>query len=242
MLTGSINKNQLQGAVDISSFEGAGTASEVTALPPGLPRQNVNLLVGDPSTWNMTASSTLGQLEVADRASININFNEPPGNFRTLVAQSLTLVPNNSTDHGATFGMNVDLPNFRGDLLVIQTPTGGFSQHLLQITNPNQSQDPQVNRALLVVISAQTSGLEFPSNIVDAGTFKYESRRGDKTPLTPDPNNWYLVRTDTPEPSPTSTNFYTNTASESDPASNPNSNTLAESDTFADSITVSPTY
>jgi outer membrane autotransporter protein len=205
MLTGSINKNQLQGAVDISSFEGAGTASEVTALPPGLPRQNVNLLVGDPSTWNMTASSTLGQLEVADRASININFNEPPGTFRTLVAQSLTLVPNNSTDHGATFGMNVDLPKFRGDLLVIQTPTGGFSQHLLQITNPNQSQDPQVNRALLVVISAQTSGLEFPSNIVDAGSFKYESRRGDKTPLTPDPNNWYLVRTDTPEPGPTPT-------------------------------------
>ena len=59
------------------------------------------------------------------------------------------------------------------------------------------------------MISNQSSGLEFPSNQVDAGTFKYESQRGDNTPVTPDPRNWYLVRDDqttqpaaTPAPTP----------------------------------------
>jgi outer membrane autotransporter protein len=189
-LTGAINRNALKGAVDISSFEGATTAGQVTGLPP----QKVNLLV-DPSTWNMTASSTLDQLEVFPGALININYLETSGSFRTLVARSLT-------GSGGIFAMNVDLPAFQGDLLVVQTPTAGFNEHHLQIINLNQSQTPQVNRALLVVISAQTSGLEFPSNQVDAGAFKYESRRGDNTSLTPDEHNWYLVRTDQPEPSP----------------------------------------
>jgi outer membrane autotransporter protein len=115
-----------------------------------------------------------------------------------------TLVANSLTGFGGTFAMNVDLPNFRGDLLVIQPTTAGFNEHQLQITNLNQGQDPAANRALLVVISNQTSGLEFPSNQIDAGTFKYESQWGDSTPITPDPHNWYLVRDDeTPQPTPT---------------------------------------
>ena len=190
-LTGAINPNQLTGAIDIASAEGITFATGFA----GLPKQNVNLLV-DPSTWNMTASSTLDQLEVFPGALVNLG-GSASGPFRTLVAKSLT-------GSGGSFAMNVDLPNFRGDLLVIQTPTAGFNQHQLQITNLNQGQDPAAHRALLVVISNQSSGLEFPSNQVDAGTFKYESQRGNNTPITPDLRNWYLVRDDeTPQPSPT---------------------------------------
>jgi outer membrane autotransporter protein len=190
-LTGAINQNRLAGAIEIASAEGVTSATGFT----GLPKQNVSLLI-DSSLWNMTASSTLNQLEVFPGALINFS-GSASGPFRTLVANSLT-------GFGGTFAMNVDLPNFRGDLLVIQTPTAGFNEHQLQITNLNQGQDPAAHRALLVVISNQTSGLEFPSNQVDAGTFKYESQRGDNTPTTPDPHNWYLVRDDeTPQPTPT---------------------------------------
>jgi outer membrane autotransporter protein len=190
-LTGAINQNRLTGAIDIASAEGVTFATGFT----GLPKQNVSLLI-DSSAWNMTASSTLNQLEVFPGALINFS-GSAGGPFRTLVANSLT-------GFGGTFAMNVDLPNFRGDLLVIQTTTAGFNQHQLRIINLNQGQDPAANRALLVVISNQTSGLEFPSNQVDAGTFKYESQRGDNTPITPDPRNWYLVRNDeTPQPTPT---------------------------------------
>jgi outer membrane autotransporter protein len=115
------------------------------------------------------------------------------------------LVTRSLIGSGGIFGMNVNLPALIGDLLVVQTASAGFNEHHLQIINLDQSHDPGVNKALLVVISAQTSGLEFPSNQVDAGTFKYQSRRGNNTTVTPDPNNWYLVRTDTPEPSPTPT-------------------------------------
>jgi hypothetical protein len=162
-LTGWINENTLKGAAGIASFEGPSTADGIAAL--SLPKQNVNLLV-DPSTWNMTASSTLDELEVLSGALININFGETtalPGAFRTLVTRSLI-------GSGGIFGMNVNLPALIGDLLVVQTASAGFNEHHLQIINLDQSHDPGVNKALLVVISAQTSGLEFPSNQVDAGT------------------------------------------------------------------------
>ena len=71
--------------------------------------------------------------------------------------------------------------------------------NILQITNLDQAKDPAANRALLVVLSSQTSGLEFPNNQVDAGTFKYRSERGDGSPATPDRHNWYLVRADETE-------------------------------------------
>jgi hypothetical protein len=66
-LTGWINQNTLKGATAITSFEGPSTADGIGAL--SLPTQNVNLLV-DPSTWNMTASSTLNELEVFPGALI----------------------------------------------------------------------------------------------------------------------------------------------------------------------------
>jgi hypothetical protein len=101
-----------------------------------------------------------------------INFPSPgsSGNFHTLVV-------NNLIGSGAIFGMSVDLANLRGDLLVIQTPStpppGGFNEHKLLITNINQGSDLPGNEALLVVKTAQTTGLAFPSNKVDGGTFKY---------------------------------------------------------------------
>ena len=67
----------------------------------------------------MTASSTLDQLQVFPGALINFA-GSANGAFKTLVANSLT-------GFGARFAMNVDLPNFRGDLLVIQSSTAGFN-------------------------------------------------------------------------------------------------------------------
>jgi pertactin len=109
-------------------------------------------------------------------ATININFKEPSGSFRTLVANSLT-------GSGTTFGMNVDLGNRKGDLLVIQTPTtpppGQTIEHKLLITNINQGKDLSGNAALLVVKTANISGLAFPSNKVEGGTFNYVTEEGD---------------------------------------------------------------
>jgi Pertactin len=116
-LTGGINQNQLTGAINIDSAE------PIT----GLPMQNVNLLIDGSRTWNMTASSTLAQLEVFPGALINF-VGPTSGPFRTLVVHSLT-------GTGGIFAMNVDLPNLPGDLLVIQAPTAGFNEHHLQITN-----------------------------------------------------------------------------------------------------------
>jgi outer membrane autotransporter protein len=197
-LTGAINQNQLTGAIGIASAEGFTSAAEFTELP----KQNVNLLIDQTSTWNMTASSTLNELEVLPGASIN--FVEPHNHFRTLVAKFLT-------GTGGIFAMNVDLPKLRGDLLVIQTAIAGFNEHHLQITNLDQATDPPPNSGLLVVVSNQTNGLEFPSNLVDAGTFKYETQRGNGTSVAPDPHNWYLVRADEisppqpPTPTPSAT-------------------------------------
>src|SRR5262249_49044673 len=148
------------------------------------------------SIWNMTDSSTVNDLSVSGDPS-RINFPSPgsSGNFHTLVV-------NNLIGSGAIFGMNVDLPNLRGDLLVVQTPAPVGNIHQLQITNINQGQDLPADSALLVVKTAQTSGLEFPSNEVDAGTFKRVTERGDSdNPVgATDPHNWYLVREDEPEP------------------------------------------
>src|SRR6516162_8102673 len=182
------NKNDLTGASGVDPAE---------PIPASL-LKTVNLAVDGSSTWDMTASSTVNNLTVNGDPP-QINFPKPSSdNFHTLVV-------NNLIGSGGNFGMFVDLPNLRGDLLVVQTPAPVANTHHLEITNINQGQDLPVNSALLVVQTAQTSGLEFPSNEVDAGTFKRVTERGDSDNPggATDPHNWYLVREDEPEPTPT---------------------------------------
>jgi outer membrane autotransporter protein len=185
-LTGATNENSLAGAIEIASAEGFTTAADFTEFP-GLPKQNVNLLVDETSTWNMTKSSTLDELEVFPGALIKfVGPNNGP--FTTLAAKSLT-------GSGGIFAMNVDLGRAKGDLLVIQTTIAGFNEHHLRITNLDQGADLPPGTALLVVVTNQTSGLEFPSNLVDGGTYKYETERGNgRSGL--DKHNWYLIRAD----------------------------------------------
>ena len=153
--------------------------------------QNANAVAIDgTSRWNMTGNSTIDSLSVSSGA--RVNFISTKENFKTLVTNSLT-------GNGGIFGMNVNLPAFQGDLLEIQDTSQGA--HSLSISNLNQGADPVPNKALLVVTTGDGQA-QFRSNLVDAGTFKYEVQRGNGLPATPNENNWYLVRGDevTPEP------------------------------------------
>ena len=186
ILSGAINENNLTGAI-LSD-----PAEPITGSPP-LPPRTITLNIDGTSTWNMRTSSTLDTLNVSPGAQVNF-LNSP----------FTTLVTNNLTGHGGIFGMNVDLPAFKGDLLVAQLSSQG--SHSLQITNLNQSVDLAPNTALLVVITGDGRAT-FTSNLVDAGTFKYEVQRGNGLNPTPNEDNWYLVRADEvkPEPSPEAT-------------------------------------
>lgn len=178
------NSSTFTGAINPdTTLTGPDGLNPAETIPASLP-ENVNLTVDGTSIWNMTESSTLGQLSVASGAKININFKEPSGSFRTLVVNSLT-------GSGATFGMNVNLPALRGDLLVVRNISQG--SHLLVINDFSQSADP--NTALLVVMTHDGQAT-FRSNLVDAGTFKDLLQRGNGSSLIPNENNWYLVRGD----------------------------------------------
>ena len=175
-LTGAINQNQLTGAVGIEPAEPIAN----------LPRQNVNLGIDGASHWNMTASSTLNTLTVNPGARVTSI--DPPSDqpFKTLVM-------NNLVGTGATFGMNIDLGQIRGDLLAILTSSQGL--HLIEFSNRDQSADLPVNVALLVVKTAD-GGAGF-SGETDGGTFKYFVVHGaDGSTVTPVKQNWYLVRGD----------------------------------------------
>src|SRR5271166_512273 len=175
-LTGAINQNQLTGAVGIEPAE------PITNLP----RQNANLSIDGNSHWSMTASSTLNALTVNPGA--RVTFVDPPSDqpFKTLVMNKLV-------GTGATFGMNIDLGQIRGDLVAILTSSQGL--HLIEFSNRDQSEDLPVNVALLVVKTAD-GGAGF-SGETDGGTFKYFVVHGvDGSTVTPVKQNWYLVRAD----------------------------------------------
>ena len=133
----------------------------------------------------MTASSTLNTLTVNPGA--RVSFVDPPSDqpFKTLVM-------NNLVGTGATFGMNIDLGQIRGDLVAILTSSQGL--HLIEFSNRDQSEDLPVNVALLVVKTAD-GGAGF-SGETDGGTYKYFVVHGDESTATPVRNNWYLVRAD----------------------------------------------
>ena len=176
-LTGAINQNQLTGAAGINPAE--------PIIMANLPPRNVSLGIDGASVWTMTASSTLNTLAVNPGA--RINFVAPPSDqpFKTLVM-------NNLVGTGATFLMNIDLGQIRGDLIAILT--GSQGRHLIEFANRDQSADLPVQVALLVVTTAD-GGAGF-SGQTDGGTYKYFVVHGDESRVTPVRNNWYLVRGD----------------------------------------------
>ena len=180
-LTGAINANTLTGAVGINPAQ----------PPAGLPPENVNVNIDSSSAWNMAASSTVGTLNVA--AGAHISFLHPSPGFTTLALNKLT-------GSGGVFTMDVNLPARQGDLLTIQTLSQG--NHLLNIFNRNQSADLPAETALLVVRTPD-GGAGF-SGEIDGGTYKYFVVHGDGSAVTPNPNDWYLVRGDEINPNPPS--------------------------------------
>ncbi len=183
-LTGWINQNALTGAFGVNPND---PPSAFNALPPS----NVNLSL-DPSTWTMTASSTLNTLSVTPGSRIIFSPPATGGPFKTLVT-------NNLLGTRATFAMNVDLPVFRGDLLVVSQRSEGA--HLVSFNNQPQDVEVPANRALLVV---QTSdGASSFQGEADAGTFRIQLVRGNSSTLLPNQNSWYLFREGQPVPPPT---------------------------------------
>lgn len=188
VLSGAVNRNSLTGAINLNSAEPISN----------LPKTNVSVSVSSSSIWEMSASSTLDSLTLDGLGRVNFAAGD----------QFKTLVTNQLSGQLGILGLNVNLPDFRGDLLAVQNASEG--SYLVAINNINQSQDPEVNRALLVVQTTD-GGARF-AGITDAGTYKYLVVRGiSGSSLRPDPNSWYLVRADevlptpTPTPAPTAT-------------------------------------
>ena len=187
LISGSDGGSSLTGWINQNTLTGAAGLEPADPFPfQNLPRQNVNLGIDGNSRWSMTASSTLNTLTVNPGA--RVTFVDPPSDqpFKTLVM-------NNLVGTGATFGMNIDLGQIRGDLVAILTSSQGL--HLIEFSNRDQSEDLPVNVALLVVKTAD-GGAGF-SGETDGGTFKYFVVHGvDGSTVTPVKQNWYLVRAD----------------------------------------------
>jgi Pertactin len=162
VLTGAINENNLIGAAGINP------APQISNPISGVfPPFTVNLGIDSTSIWNMRASSTLDTLTVNPQA--HINFPDPPADpFRTLVM-------NNLVGTGGIFGMHVDLGLIQGDLIEILKTSEGT--HLLTFVNLTHGSDLPVNKALLVVTTADF-GARFEGE-ADGGTFRYFVVHGD---------------------------------------------------------------
>jgi outer membrane autotransporter protein len=180
VLNGATNQNSLTGATGIIPNPGP---PQVNPLISGPLPFTVNLGIDSTSIWNMRASSTLDTLAVNPQA--HINFPDPPASFKTLVM-------NNLVGTGGIFGMHVDLGLIQGDLIQILKTSEG--EHLLTFVNLTQKSDLPVNKALLVVTTADF-GAGFNGE-ADGGTFRYFVVHGDGSSVTPVKSNWYLVRGD----------------------------------------------
>jgi outer membrane autotransporter protein len=197
VLTGAANEHQLTGATGINPSP---VVNPLIFPAPPPPPFTVNLDIDSTSRWTMRASSTLNNLTVNPRASIN--FADPPADpFKTLLV-------NNLSGTGGIFKLNNDLAAIKGDLIEILAKSEG--RHLLTFNNRTAGSDLPVNTALLVVRTSD-GGAGFTGQ-EDGGTFRYFVVHGDGSSVTPVRNDWYLVRGDeinppqTTPPPPTNPN------------------------------------
>src|SRR6202012_5693825 len=125
-LTGAVNRNQLSGASGINTNE----------TIPGNLVKNVNVNIDSSSVWNVTGSSTVSTLKVANGALVNFAHSSPTGPFMTLFVDKLT-------GTGGNFNMQVDLGAIKGVAIVVGTSSQG--QHLLDLAARDPNADLPAN-------------------------------------------------------------------------------------------------
>ncbi|HYY27993.1 MAG TPA: autotransporter outer membrane beta-barrel domain-containing protein, partial [Chthoniobacterales bacterium] len=146
---------------------------------PGL-GLGANLTIDGGSEWVMTGSSNVRSLTVSPgaKAVFSTLFN--------LARNTLTLGDLSGT--GGTFGLNINLRRGIGDLIDIT----GMSQGSYSLTFFDRGTDLRRGQSLLVVETAD--GVARFSGTTDLGVYKYDVVRGNGSAITPNPDDWYLVR------------------------------------------------
>jgi len=161
-----------------------GTILTGTVNPPMLIGPGVDLRIDGSSQWVLTRSSDLKSLNVSPGAQVI--FSAP------LFSLHRTLTLGSLSGTGGIFDLNISLFRQVGDLIDITGPSAG--SHLLNFSDIGLATDLRRNAALLVV---QTSdGVAGFSGTTEGAVFKYYVVHGDGSRLTPNPDDWYLVRAD----------------------------------------------
>jgi outer membrane autotransporter protein len=144
----------------------------------------VDMTIDSSSQWVMTGSSDLRSLRVRPGASVLFH--------PSLFGLNSTLTTRSLLGTGGTFGMNIDLRHAVGDLIDITGRSEG--SHLLTFSDRGRGSDLRANEALVVVKTSD--GIAGFSGMTDRGVFKYFVVHGNGSPVTPVPDDWYLVRAD----------------------------------------------
>ena len=157
-----------------------------------------NVTVDGTSTWNLTTSSTVNNLQVYNGAQIN--FLLPVSNtFKVLT------VLGDLTGTGATFNMTTDLHDLTGDLIVVNGKSAGL--YALSIADFSQGNANPTAALKVVQTTDGVATFTLKSGVVEAGVYDYRLTRGTGASNIPDPDDWYLVRADQPiTETPASTN------------------------------------
>jgi outer membrane autotransporter protein len=180
-LTGNIFANPAsQTTVNLTN----GTVLTGFVNPPLLMGPGVDLNIDGSSEWVLTESSSLKSLNVNPGAEVVFS----PSFF--FLHRILTLGSLSGT--GGIFDLNISLFRQAGDLIDIIGPSAG--SHLLDFTDVGLATDIRRNAALLVVETSD--GVAGFSGMTDGAVFKYYVVHGDGSSLTPNPDDWYLVRAD----------------------------------------------
>ena len=143
-----------------------------------------DLTIDGTSQWVMTGSSNVESLTVSPGASAEFS------TLFNLARNTLTIGDLLGT--GGRFGLNINLRRDTGDLIDITGTSQG--SHLLTFFDRGHGTDLRANQSLLVVETAD--GVAGFSGMTDRAVFKYYVVHGNGSAITPDPNDWYLVRAD----------------------------------------------
>lgn len=165
----------------ISLMNGTVLTGDVNPLLMG---PAADLRIDGSSQWVLNGSSDLKSLNVSPGANILFN-----ARFFTL---HRTLTIGSLSGTGGIFGMNIDLARQVSDLLDITDKSAG--SHQLNFIDAGIRADLRRNAALLVVETAD--GVAGFSGMTEGAAFKYYVVHGNGSTLTPNPNDWYLVRED----------------------------------------------
>ena len=133
----------------------------------------LNVLTVNQSTWDMTGSSQIGQLNL-DRGSVR--FSNP--------SRSVLAIDGNLTGSG-TFMMSTDLASEQGDLITVGGSIEGA--HTLVVEDSGHEPAAANGKLMLVDGNGGAGGFNLYGGHVDAGAFRYT--------LEQQADDWYLVNT-----------------------------------------------